>query len=958
MGFWLTAAILAVSFIGLYFLSPRPKTQTQKPGTLDDFDFPTAREGSPVPMIWGRVKVLGPNVIYHGGLEAQAQKTRVKSGLFSSKRVTVGYNYRLTLQICLGIGQNMKLYKIWFGDRILWDQNLAPKTFIAHSDGPRARTASESARYPWTGEHNPTDNYIVIPWEDDNVEPWNEFYGKEGQGGYVGGYIRFQNGAATQRRDLFMEKLLPAEQIAHYRHFNVVTFLEFFLGESTTPQPVYFEVDTYPSSLGFPPIGQDCNPIEIIWDILTNPWGGLGEPAATFDRDAFLRAGMILQTEQHGMSLVLSRPNEAGQILEEILNQIDGILLTNELGLVSIELVRPIEDLDSIPSFDEEHIIEILEYNQADWSSTINQVRVSYIDRDNEYQEKTAMVQDSANISIQQKVVSSEYKFPGIKSARVAHQVASRELRLLSIPLISLRIRATQSVAQLPGRPMKISWEEYGLEDLVLRVQKVDYGNINDPKATIDLVQDAYSLYGTVFTPPPPTEFVPPPTITDDPSESTPFTKIKNFELHYWLAKTLYDADETEADGPENLFLEYMAARLDTGMSGLIGEVLESGTPATASASGWRRDTEDAEFPIYGKLLDVIPQDRHETGVTFRFSTGDIDPTSSPSVVLPDTQLFRDIKVVITALVQLSAPGEPQYTEGNALLIRMQNPTPAVAEDIEKYLTARVTQDIRPRGVTHVTVRGVRDRLRALIAAPATTPNVQGTFFGESDLSKLFLVGDEIFYFTRAVPTIQPDKTYIVEVRANRAYLDTRPVEHEVGEDVWIFGELELNNMSIQAIDVDPGDSYYVRLAAERATGVITNYTYEQRTNMQRVERPAPVDDVSLNGMNFPDTVSTGVAGNFTVRIYWLITNRKNPMIAHRQHPMMPEDGTTYEAEWTIGGGNKKSAVLSASLRANQRQMQAMLNLEAFGEISLDIYSKRNGLRSHQPYHMEFTLEA
>lgn len=528
MAFWSTFILVAVALVasfGLYLLSPKPKAQTRKPSELDDFDFPTAREGSPVPLIWGKNKIKGPNNIFYGGFEVEKLKRKVKSGLFSSKSVTVGYNYRLTIQICLGIGIDMLIHKIWFGDRIFWDEALNKKTayYVGPGERPAPATATNppQSNFPNSGEY---DNPIIIPDDDWEKAPWNEFYGKKGQGGWVWGFLRFQDGRINQRDNAFLRALVGEEKSVNYRGYNVVTFEEFYFGESTTPQPIYFEVATYPNALGLGQIGEDCNPMEIIWDIFTNSWGGLGEPASTFDKQSFIDAGEILRTEGIGLSMVLSRPVEAGELIREIMEVIDGVLVTGHTGLVEVQLIREIADTSSLPVLDESNIIKFLELNQADWSSTLNQIRVTYLDNENEYEEKTVMVMDHANITVQQKLVSAEYKYHSIKNKDVAHKVASRELRLLSVPLISCRVQTHWGGALPPGAAVVLNWPDYNLVNGVFRVQKTDYGTIEDAKGTVSLIQDAYSAFDNIFTSAPPSDFAEDLNLCTDPHMGTPFT--------------------------------------------------------------------------------------------------------------------------------------------------------------------------------------------------------------------------------------------------------------------------------------------------------------------------------------------------------------------------------------------------------------------------------------------------
>lgn len=68
------AIALVISAIG-YALAPKPPRP--KPPGIGDLDIPTAEEGRPIPVVFGRVRVRGANVVGYGDLSTSKIK---KSG--------------------------------------------------------------------------------------------------------------------------------------------------------------------------------------------------------------------------------------------------------------------------------------------------------------------------------------------------------------------------------------------------------------------------------------------------------------------------------------------------------------------------------------------------------------------------------------------------------------------------------------------------------------------------------------------------------------------------------------------------------------------------------------------------------------------------------------------------------------------------------------------------------------
>lgn len=78
-GFLISLAISLVVSVASAFLRPStPTPDSPKPATLDQFRIATAEEGRPVPVLFGRRFILGPNIIWYGDL--RTEPVREKSG--------------------------------------------------------------------------------------------------------------------------------------------------------------------------------------------------------------------------------------------------------------------------------------------------------------------------------------------------------------------------------------------------------------------------------------------------------------------------------------------------------------------------------------------------------------------------------------------------------------------------------------------------------------------------------------------------------------------------------------------------------------------------------------------------------------------------------------------------------------------------------------------------------------
>lgn len=64
---------IAVTMAIAYLMAPKPKLpKPPKPTGLEEFDIPTAEEGRPVQVLFGKRRMKGPNCVWYGDLKSVA----------------------------------------------------------------------------------------------------------------------------------------------------------------------------------------------------------------------------------------------------------------------------------------------------------------------------------------------------------------------------------------------------------------------------------------------------------------------------------------------------------------------------------------------------------------------------------------------------------------------------------------------------------------------------------------------------------------------------------------------------------------------------------------------------------------------------------------------------------------------------------------------------------------------
>lgn len=491
MGWILLFVTIAFWALG-EILRPKPDVENARASKLGDLRFPRATAGSPVPVIFGKVRLRSPNTTWFGNFKAVAEKVKVKTSIFSSKDQIVGYNYFVSMDLALCTGPDVTLHKIWAEKKVLSDQTATP----VNGDGVTRSILNAG------------------------------LFGGPQKGGGMAGTIRFYSGAFTQSRNAFISGLatngadLPAYVgICHVVFENWVRTITvpyigqvtittpFFIGTQAQLHALSFELSRYPDNLGLGAnrlIGDDLNPAEIIYSILTEAWGGLGVNPASIDKASFVAVGTTLKAESNGASVTIASSNDAKSVLQEMLRQVDGLLYQDPAtGRIVLRLVREDYTIGTLPVFDETNVESVETFSRSSWADTYNQIRLIYNSRAKRYNDFATFVQDGANISAQGQVRPIDLNFPTVTVESLATTLATRELAYRSVPLFRVTLRATRFASTLrPGDPFVFAWARYGIVQSVMRVQRFDFGELISGNVVMDCIQDKFAVASTVYAVP------------------------------------------------------------------------------------------------------------------------------------------------------------------------------------------------------------------------------------------------------------------------------------------------------------------------------------------------------------------------------------------------------------------------------------------------------------------------
>lgn len=490
---------LALTVAGL-LLAPKPKIPGRKASSLGDFRVPTATNDRVIPVLWGRVRVKGANVIWYGDLYADPITDRVRVNPFKKKSVTVGHDYRLTVVAVLGYGPIDEIHGTYFSDK--------PAKFDGNPAGSRV-----DVNNPDTGLRELSNIFYRDP----------ELLGGRTNGGGVRGNVLFYYGQEQQRPPSAYGYPVSVygdyEYDDHLRGVAYVIFPQFRWGESTFLPDFAVELTRLPkgipglSSASYANVGGEANPAAMIYEVLTNAIWGCALPQGTLDVQSFRDAALTLFAEGFGLSMIVDSLDDAEDVILNILRHIDGVMYSDlTTGLLTIKLIRNDYNVNTVPTFDESNVVELQSFSRGAWSETANSVTISYTDREQEYTTQAVTQQNIANIDARGGQISArEFDYGAISKRANAATVAARMLQLVGAPLVKVQFTARRTTLALrPGSVFKLSWPEYGVQQLVCRVTDINYGTLEDPTVTITGIEDIFAVDFAAFDAPPPSGWVDP----------------------------------------------------------------------------------------------------------------------------------------------------------------------------------------------------------------------------------------------------------------------------------------------------------------------------------------------------------------------------------------------------------------------------------------------------------------
>ena len=257
------------------------------------------------------------------------------------------------------------------------------------------------------------------------------------------------------------------------------------------------------------------NPAHILRRLYTDPSIGRGLPASRLDEDSWRAAADKFYAEGFGLCLKWARTGSIADFAAEVINHAGAVVYTSRrTGKIVLKAIRDDYDVTDLPLYTPDTGLLGFDDDEASaQTGGINEIVVNYKDpvakADKAVREKNlGAIMAAGGITISESV-----DYPGIPTEALARRVARRDLQAKSgfIKRFSVRLdRRGRDI--MPGGVFRISDASRGIENMVLRAGRVEYGTITDGTITVTALQDVFGLPSTVYREPEDSAYVPPDT--------------------------------------------------------------------------------------------------------------------------------------------------------------------------------------------------------------------------------------------------------------------------------------------------------------------------------------------------------------------------------------------------------------------------------------------------------------
>jgi hypothetical protein len=533
-------------------VSTPPPPKQKKVAGLDPSKTSTNERAKPVPYLAGvrrlAITWLGP--AYNQTTEEVTQQSPGGGKAGGGEDQVVGYDYYADVAGLVCLGPVDTLQEVWMDDERVWR-------------GPLNRSGDSAT--------------ITIEERGNMTIYW---------------------GTSTQPID----SILGAEGHPAYRGQCYVVFNQLYFGQDKQQAPnVELVVARAPDAAGVGGqkwIGSDVNPVHVVAEWVTNVRWGLGLASSTLDIPQLTAAAMKLAGETIGLSPLITEQTSARTLILKLCEYIDAWPSYRNGNLLQLQLNRtPATNTQIYPLVGEYDLTEQPKWGSDPWSSTTNQVAVTFTDRLARYDTDVEEWVSPASQAVVGEPIKEQLDRQWICSRTTAYRVANSYGRVRSVPKLTAKLSIRRNLVDDELRRRGDSIRAGGLlrfttadftETLLLRVTRVTTDDDRSQAVHIDAETDRY--YSAVLN------YVPDDIPGVDDTLGGPHTLIAARVVEVPRKLATDDPGADDITHPNFGFLCVRRSKTDTRVKALVSE----------SGADYRRAGMVTHYAFYGTLHSAL----------------------------------------------------------------------------------------------------------------------------------------------------------------------------------------------------------------------------------------------------------------------------------------------------------------------------------------------------------------
>ena len=332
------------------------------------------------------------------------------------------------------------------------------------------------------------------------------------KGDEMEGTINFYFGYKDQKRKSGSEY---DDKWSDYNNICYAHLPQWYMGYQARPQTLLFELLRLPSckneiGIEYPVADfrvrgsddpqheayKDANPAAIVWELLTDKLWGRGIEASKLDFPAFSSASKYFAAQNIGISYSLGSQGSVEKVIDMVRNHAQLAVFARGEIMTCLALGDTSTAYNPLIRITRDEIIDI-KLTRPAWAGTINELRATFINRKNNYQDEIVSAQDLASIQMAGSINSRQVNLKGFSNRKTAEKEVYKLLNESSYPAAELTGTLTRFHADLePG-----SFVEFIIDDYVGGQPTTSYWQVveindeqQDPEGlSISLKEDYYA---------------------------------------------------------------------------------------------------------------------------------------------------------------------------------------------------------------------------------------------------------------------------------------------------------------------------------------------------------------------------------------------------------------------------------------------------------------------------------